>query len=279
MTSLATAPESASASASASAAASASGTTHTLERALAILRAFDGRTAPVTHSEIVKRTGYSKASVSRIAYTLVSLGYLARDVDGVRFRMGVRGRMLGHTYRANSPVSAIARPIMQAFADRHDMSMALGIGDGTEMLYLEYAKSPGTSTLCFSVGKRLKMEVSALGRAYLWGLPEAERRRLLERIADRGKASTAGALERTELAFGKLASEGWCLAAGEYQRETYGIAVPVRLGSPALPMSLSCAAMLPVRDEREIRETIVPALKATAERLRSSLAGVDSELF
>ena len=121
------------------------GTTHTLERALTILRAFDGSTAPLSHSEMVRRTGYSKASVSRIAFTLVSLGYLARDADRVRFRIGLRGPSLGHTYRANSPVAALARPILQEFADQHDLSMALGVADGIEILYIEYCKSPSTS--------------------------------------------------------------------------------------------------------------------------------------
>lgn len=251
-------------------------TTHTLERALTILRAFDGSTAPLSHSELVRRTGYSKASVSRIASTLVSLGYLGRDADGVRFRIGLRGPSLGHTYRANSPIAALARPIMQRFADEHDLSVAIGIADGTEMLYIEYCKSPSTRTLCFAVGRRLQMEVSAMGRAWLWDQPEQDRQDLLERIKGR---ATEQSLERTRRAFEHLDTEGYCRVVGEYHPDIWGAAVPLRLGRPGMAMSLSCAGMMPALPAGEIREVIAPALKDTAHRLRLALGDVDSGLF
>jgi DNA-binding IclR family transcriptional regulator len=259
--------------------AAPSGTTHTLERALAILRAFDGRTTPLSHSELVRRTGYSKASVSRIAVTLVSLGYLARDGDGVRFRMGLQGRMLGRTYRANSPLSTLARPMLQALADRFDMSVALGVPDGTEMLYVEWCRSPSTSTLCLAVGGRVPMELSAIGRAWLSAQPEHERETLLERIASSGRPAAAAAAERTRRAFEQIERDGWAIACGEYQRDSFGIAMPVRLGDPEVPLSLSFAGLLPAPDERRIRDEIAPALKAVAEDLRRALRSVDSKLF
>ncbi|MFT3819288.1 MAG: IclR family transcriptional regulator [Rubrivivax sp.] len=253
--------------------------THTLERALSILKAFDGHKAALSNSQLVQRTGFSKASVSRITATLLGLGYLARDNDGVRFRIGMRGRMLGHTYRTNSPLSALARPWMQAFADRHDLSIALGTGDGTDMLYLEYCKSPRTATLCFAVGGRIPMELTAMGRAYLWDQAPAERRELLERIAASPRPGRARALARIDAAFGQLSADGFCVASGEYQRDSYGIAIALRLGRPELRMSLNCSGMLPAPDERQIREVVVPGLQDTARQLQEAFAGVDSRLF
>lgn len=260
------------------AAATTAATTHTLERALTILRAFGGRTTPLSHSELVRRTGYSKASVSRIAFTLVALGYLARDADGVRFRIGLRGPSLGHTYRANSPLASAVHPIMRAFADRHDLSVALGIADGTDMMYVEYCKSPSTSTLCFAVGRRLPMDLCAIGRAWLWSRPEDERDLLLERIAALPRTRPVK-LDNTRHAFAHLEEHGWCTAAGEYHRDVWGVAMPVQLGDPGMSMGLSCAGMLPTPCDRQLREQIAPALQETAQHLREALAGVDSGLF
>lgn len=89
----------------------------------------------------------------------------------------------------------------------------------------------------------------------------------------------AQALHRTELAFRQLTRDVYCVASGEYQRDSYGIAVPVRLGLPEIPMSLSCWGILPAPDERRIREVIAPALPSTAGRLREALGAVDSRLF
>jgi DNA-binding IclR family transcriptional regulator len=253
--------------------------THTLERALSILKAFDTHAMALSNAQLVRRTGFSKASVSRITSTLVSLGYLARDSDGVRLRVGMRGRLLGRTYRTNSPLPDLARPWMQAYADRYDMSVGLGIGDGVDMLYLEYCKSPSTATLCFAVGGRVPMELTAMGRAYLWSLDEEDRSQILDRIACRNRQGVRRALHQTTQAFGQLRSDGYCLASGEYQRDSFGIAVPVRLGNPGVLMSLSCCGMLPSPDERHVREVVAPALRATGERLREALSKIDSCLF
>jgi DNA-binding IclR family transcriptional regulator len=157
--------------------------------------------------------------------------------------------------------------------------MALGICDGTEMLYIEYCTSPSTSTLCLAVGRRVRMEVSAMGRAYLWDQAEADRQQLLERIAAQPRAGVAQALQHTHLAFAQLDSEGFCTADGEYHRDIWGSAVPLRLGRPGMPMALSCSGMTPAPCERRIREVVAPALKQTAQKLRDALAAVDSGLF
>lgn len=253
--------------------------TQTLGRALSVLKAFGGQAGPLTNAELVWRTGYSKASISRITATLVALGYLNRASDGVRFQIGMRGPQLGHTYRANNPVHVLARPLMQAFADLHDTSVALAVGDGTDVLYIEYCKSPRIATLRLEVGNRMPMEVTSIGRAYLWAQPEPERERLLTDIRLKGDGRNIRALEQTYLAFEHLERLGYCMASGEYQRDAYGISVPVHLGEPAVPLALNCGTILPAPDAAHIRDVLVPGLLETADGLRQALRGVNSQLI
>ncbi|RZJ17098.1 MAG: IclR family transcriptional regulator [Haliea sp.] len=253
--------------------------TQTLGRALCVLKAFGGHAGPLANAELVRRTGFSKASISRITATLVALGYLDRASDGVRFQIGMRGPMLGQTYRANSPVSLLARPVMQAFADRHDTSVALAVGDGTDVLYIEYCKSPRIATLRLEVGNRMPMEVTSIGRAYLWAQPPQERERLLGSIRQKCGGKYTRALQRTDQAFEHLARLGYCMANGEYQRDAYGISVPVHLGQPAVPLALNCGTILPAPDDAHIRDVLVPDLLRTARALEVAMAGVDGHLI
>lgn len=253
--------------------------THTLERALAVLKAFGGHAGPLSNAELVRRTGFSKASISRITGTLVALGYLDRASDGMRFQIGMRGPLLGYTYRANNPIRLLARPVMQAFADRHDMSVALAIGDGADTLYVEYCKSPRIATLRLEIGNRMPMDLTSIGRAYLWAQPPRERERLLAKISAAVGVDRPEVLARTDEAFEHLARHGYCMASGEYQRDAYGISVPVYLGEPAVPLALNCGAILPAPPDAHIRNVLVPDLIKTAAALREATKGVDSKLF
>ncbi|WP_050466754.1 IclR family transcriptional regulator [Herbaspirillum chlorophenolicum] len=257
----------------------ASAGTHTLERALKLLKVFHGSAKPLTHAELVRRTGYSKASVSRLTATLVALGYLDRAPDGVRVQIGVRGLRLGHKYLANSPVPEIARPIMQDFADRYDMSVGLAVADQLDMVYIQYCNSSKIATLRLGVGRTVPMALSSIGRAYVWSQPPEQRQRLLFSIWKKSGEHGPQVVAKMERAFGDLDTHGYCLAAGEYQRDTFAISVPLALGDPPMMMGLNCSAVGPLPDRLMIRDELAPALMKTARLLKLELDAVDSSLF
>jgi DNA-binding IclR family transcriptional regulator len=254
-------------------------TVHTLERALKVLKAFAGRAKPLSNADLVRRTGYSKASVSRITATLVSLRYLERAPDGLRFQIGLRGLTLGHNYLANGPIREIARPIMQEFAERFDVSVALAVGDELNMLYVEYCKSSRIFTLHLEVGSLLPMELTSIGRAYLWALPPDARQRLLFQIVKQAGPQGPFIIASIESAFNHLDKYGHCIAVGEYRRDSYGVSVPLFLGSPPVPMGLNCGAVISEPLDASIHEVLVPNMHRMASALTAALSQVDSTLF
>lgn len=253
--------------------------THTLERALKVLKVFCGSAKPLTHAELVRRTGYSKASVSRLAATLVSLGYLDRAQDGVRVQIGVRGLRLGQRYLSNSPVPGIARPIMQALADRYDMLVGLAVPDQLDMIYIQYCKSSKHETLRLGVGRAVPMALSSIGRAYVWSQPAELRQRLLFGIWKKSGEHGPQIVARIERAFDDLDAHGYCFAAGEYQRDTFAISVPIALGDPPVSMALNCSGVGAFPDRQTLHDDLAPALKAAARQLEAALRTTDSALF
>lgn len=260
-------------------AAGASTSTQTLERALGVLKAFRGSPKPLTHAELVRRTGYSKASISRVAATLVALGYLDRAPDGVRFQIGVRGLRIGHRYLSNSLVTSLAKPIMQQLADRNNMSVGLAVANQLDMIYIEYCNSSSIATLRLGVGRTVPMELSSIGRAYVWAQPPARRQRLLFDILKKIGSHGPAVVAKMEQAFEDLDKYGYCMAAGEYQRDTFAVSVPVWLGDPPVVMALNCSAVSYVPDLENIRKILAPTLQSTAEKLIDVMSTVDSALF
>src|SRR5690349_16935745 len=146
-----------------------------LARGLEILRVFNPSDGALGNQEIAKRTGIPKPTVSRLAYTLTKLGYLIYFADTRRYQLGPAGLSLGYAILNRLRIRQVARPLMQQLSDEVGASVAIGMRDRLEMLYIAYTHSNSSVTLRLEVGTRIPMASTAMGRAFLGGLPAEER--------------------------------------------------------------------------------------------------------
>ena len=249
--------------------------TQTLERGLEVLRAFHAEAKPLGNRTIVERTGLPKATVSRITSTLVSLGYLNRLPSTGRYQLGKGMLNIGNAYLESSNIRSAARPILQEFAMRHELSIGLAVPDRLNMLYTVWCRSPKTLTLRLTAGSMLPMARTAVGKAYLWALQPAERRELLARIKQEEGPRSTSIMAGIHAAFEDLDRNGYCIAIAEFQKNTFGIAVPLVFDDGKTIMSLGGgSAKLDVK-ESVLRRTIAPDLIQTAAQVHSAIADAD----
>jgi DNA-binding IclR family transcriptional regulator len=121
------------------------------------------------------------------------------------------------------------------------------------------------------------MANTAIGRAYLWGLDEEQRETLMKSL--RTKAGNAATDIQAEIdkSFTELATTGTCFVRGGYQRDAFGIALPVTIGIERTVMGFSCGAVDISSNLLPVRRRIEPALKGAApqlERLLESIEGI-----
>jgi DNA-binding IclR family transcriptional regulator len=161
---------------------------------------------------------------------------------------------------------------MQQFASRHDISLGLAVPDRLEMIYLIWCRSPKTLTLRLSAGSVLPMARTAIGKAYLWALPTAERRDLLARLRKESEERWSDVVEGIERAFDDLDRDGFCIAIAEFQRNTFGIAVPLVLDDGRTILSLGGGAAKLDVSESLLRKTIAPHLIETAALVRAAIS-------
>jgi DNA-binding IclR family transcriptional regulator len=256
--------------------ASDSSTLLTVERGLEVLRAFRSNRMPLSNGELVRRTGLPKATVSRLTSTLLQVGFL-RLVPGKReFELSTGALGIGHAYLATNDLLLAAQPLLQELADRLDVSVALGIQDGIDVLYVDYRVSRNVATLRLGVGSVLPMSTTSIGRAYLWGLPTNEQALLIEEHKRRAGPQGEELEHAIHTSFDELESTGTCAVSGGFQRGTYGVALPVRVGRQRILMGMSCGKADVDLDLQSERERIAPALKETAKRLQVQLADFES---
>jgi DNA-binding IclR family transcriptional regulator len=249
--------------------------TMTLERGLEVLRAFHAERTPLSNAELVRRTGHSKATVSRLTTTLIRVGFLRRVGGGRLFELATGALSLGHNYLQVNPISQAAQPIMQALADKLNLSVALAAPDHLDMLYIGYCTGARIATLRLGVGSLLPMGSTSVGRAYIWGLPPAQRGACIAAVKAAAGSNAKSVQNGIDEAFWDLEENGVCMSVGEYQRDAYGIALPIEVGRERALMTLSCGAVELEPNIAALRKRIVPALKAAAKQLTALLRDVE----
>lgn len=247
----------------------------TVSRGLQVLRIFRGERASLSNAQIVSRTGLPKSTVSRLTSTLIRSGFLRHVAGGRQFELASGSLGIGHAFVESSPLVQMAQPLMQQLADDLNVSVALAVGDHLDMLYVAYCSGKHIATLRLGIGSLLPMAHTAIGRAYLWGLSEEPRKSLLQSlVADPGNAATGLEIEVGN-SFTELAASGTCFVQGGYQRDAFGIALPVKVGIERTVMGFSCGAVDISSNLLSARRRIEPALKQAAPRLEKLLESIE----
>lgn len=197
-----------------------------LARGLEVLRCFQPQTPIIGNLEISRQTGLPKPTVSRLTHTLVVLGLLEFLPNQEKYRLRSAVLSLGYAAAASAEIVEIARPSMQRVVDEHGGSIALGVRDRLNMLCLLHCQSKSTFTLRMDVGSRLPMLPTALGRAFLVGLPELERQHLLNRLSksSRGERSAQEIVDRAQEEY-RL--QGFCSSYGDWLHDIVSVGAPV----------------------------------------------------
>jgi DNA-binding IclR family transcriptional regulator len=250
-----------------------SDTVSALERGMAVLRCFDEEHRLLTPTELARRTGIPRPTVTRLATTLVTLGFMRQEPGGERFMLGPGVVALARVFLSGLDVRAVARPRMQALAEAVGGSVYLAVADGPDMVLIEACRPRSTMLAArLDVGSRAPMANSSLGRAYLWALAPREREAMIEslRLA-RGSdwPSLEGGLRR---ALAEADQLGCCSSAGEFHRENNSVSVPL-VGANGEVMALNCGGPAFVFTEEVLRGGVAPKLLDMARALAADIGG------
>ncbi|MFG6535181.1 IclR family transcriptional regulator [Sulfitobacter sp. 1A15333] len=228
-----------------------------LTRGLAILQAFRSRQAPMGNKDIAERTGLSKATVTRLTHTLVKMGYLRQTGMQGKYHLDDNVTNLGHAYLRSLTLARVAEPLMSDFAERHQMSVALGVGHGHHIVYLCYCAGDQSATMRLRVGTLAPMHQSAIGLAYLAALPADQRASHMQAIAeqypDEDLADLPGKIAETQ-------QVGFSVSFGAWRPEIYAVGAPVWLDRGTSVAAINCGARQRNQSRDHYVQTLGPEL-------------------
>lgn len=242
-----------------------------LTRGLSILRAFRANDAPLGNKEIAERAGLPKATVARLSYTLCAMGYLRQVGPHAQYHLGDKVTALGHSVLRSLPVRQMAEPLMQVMADKHEMSIGLGIGDGADMLYLLYCSGPETITMRLHVGAMIPIARSAMGRAYMWAVPPEKRAAHMAAIRAASGTEADNVEAELQAAIAEVDKTGFAVSFGDWRREIYAVGAPVWLDRGDTVLALNCGTRRRDLDPDKFRTELGPELMAMSSEISSRM--------
>ncbi|MEV4511952.1 IclR family transcriptional regulator C-terminal domain-containing protein [Dactylosporangium sp. NPDC049525] len=241
-----------------------------LERGLAVIRAFNAARPELTLTEVAAATGVTRAAARRFLLTLGELGYVRND--GRQFSLTPRVLELGYAYLSGLSLPAVAEPHLESLVAEVNESSSVSVLDGDDIVYVARVPTSRIMTVTISVGTRFPAYATSMGRVMLAGLPpddlEAYLAKVrLERLTARTVTTTAALL--TEI--NRARSQGWALVDQELEEGLRSVAAPIRDRTGRTVAALNISAAASRNSVESIRRTLVPPLVATAARIEADL--------
>lgn len=248
-----------------------------LARGLTVLRAFLPQDRWLAHKELVARTGLPAATVSRLAFTLVALGYLRHRPAQGTYALSPAVLGLGFAMLSTFDVGRIARPTMQRLADDAKAAVSMAARHGLAMVYVAHCRSPARLVLGLDVGARLPLHQTSVGRAVLCALPAAERQRLFAQLEQQTGSDWPQALERLRQAQAQYDRHGFVTVESEWEPSIAAAAVPLDIGDGRDVYSLSVGGAATWLRGAFLHQEIGPRLVAAAEEIVRAVHAADWE--
>lgn len=233
----------------------------TLAHGLALLQCFRVGETVLSNKELAERTGLSKATISRLTYTLAVRGLLLYDDRLRRYRLGSTALSLGYPLLASLRVRQVARPLMKTLADRMGGSVSLGLRDRLRMVYVETSRGHDAIAFRPDIGASLPMLASAIGRAWLAQAPADLRATVLAGLREAEPDDWQRHAGAIPAAIDDLATLGFTRSAGDWLPDVHAVAVPMRQPTDGETLVFNCGVpatrMRPGKLEREMGPRLI----------------------
>jgi DNA-binding IclR family transcriptional regulator len=242
-----------------------------VERALNILESVAERPNGLSNSEISRKLAIPKSSASYILRTLERRGYLRREGQTGRYRLGLKILSLGRDAQSNLDIRDVAVPFMRSLVERVHLTAHLAVLDQGEAVYIEKIEAPGFFKVNTWVGRRMYLHSTSVGKALLAWLPKQEvdtivRQQGMKKRTPKTIHSVSRLLADLEL----VRERGYARDDEENSTGARCLGAPIVDAAGNVTAALGVSGTLTQVDEENVSR-IAEALKETARRISRQL--------
>jgi DNA-binding IclR family transcriptional regulator len=246
-----------------------------VQRAIDILNLFDRHTPEMGVTEIARALELPKSTVAGLVSTLEYNGFLDQNPSNRKYRLGAKLAERASIFLAQFDLREIAAPVLEALRDTCNESINLAIRDDGYVVYIERMHGTKTLGMRSEIGKREKTHSTALGKAMLSCLPQAEINKFVSQyeftpVTPQTITNPAAFLDEMH----KTRQRGFALDDQENELGGRCVAAPIinHLGEPIAAISISVPYQrLPDAEISTFGQRVMAAAQEISRRLGATL--------
>lgn len=246
-----------------------------LQRGLDILARL-GAEAPLGVRDLARRCELAPATVQRLVNTLAQGGWIEQDLATQRYRLGATLLALADRVDLADRMAEAARLALAPLAER-GLNGYLGVLRGAQALYLVSVQSTGPVAIRSRPGDFAKLHTTAMGKALLAGLTDAQAASLLgpgplEACTPHTLTDPAKVVAQLR----KIRREGLSVADNENIPGVLSLGAPVVDAQGRVVASVS-VAYLPSAAPGESRARVTAEVRDVARRISAAIGGATTQ--
>ena len=138
-----------------------------VENALDVLEALSEGEDEVRISQLSEKLAMNKTSVFRLLATFESRGYVERDTESGKYRLGLTAYETAQKFLSKMVLLRHARPVMDKLARQCNESVYLTMRHNHDVLFLDKVDVPQHVKIASLSGKRFPLGTTAAGQALI----------------------------------------------------------------------------------------------------------------
>ncbi|SJZ84539.1 transcriptional regulator, IclR family [Enhydrobacter aerosaccus] len=150
-----------------------------LERGLDVLETVAAEGGELGVRELARRCSLSPSIVQRLVSSLAGRGYLEKNRDTARYRLGHRALALGASGEGAFDYVVAARRELEQMAHQHHLNGFVSVLRGGRAIYLLAVQADGPVAIKVSPGSEMPLHSTSAGKVLLASLSDGEARKVL----------------------------------------------------------------------------------------------------
>ncbi len=245
-----------------------------LDRAVAVLKAFDSSHTNLTLSEIAARAELHVSTCLRLLSTLRAHGMLRRDDDSGRYSLGYEILALAEIARGSGGLADWARPVMRELCEAFDETVVLSVRSGDHRIDLDQVIGQQNVRRVISLGERKPLYAGAASQVLLSGFSDRGVDEYLSRVslAKLAEQTVTDVAELRRL-LARIRRDGFAESV-QQQSDTGGAGVAAGIFDGRRQMVGAIGISVPqYRFTPTLRAKLVPGVMAAADQISRIIGG------